>query len=44
MDTLTSDTTSDLIDITKEKAKLSPGWLPGIPLDCEDRISDRYEK
>lgn len=30
--------------ILTEQMKLAPGWLPGIPLDCEGHISDRYEK
>lgn len=28
----------------RECMTASPGWLPGIPLDCEGHISDRYEK
>ncbi len=28
----------------KDQMKLSPGWLPGIPLDVDGHLSDRYEK
>ena len=31
-------------EFIKEQMKLSPGWLPGIPLDVEGHLSDRYEK
>lgn len=31
-------------EFVKEQMKLSPGWLPGIPLDVEGHLSDRYEK
>ncbi len=31
-------------NFVKEQMKLSPGWLPGIPLDVEGHLSDRYEK
>lgn len=35
---------TDRFAFIKEQMKLSPGWLPGIPLDVEGHLSDRYEK
>ena len=31
-------------EIVKAEMKRTPDWLPGIPLDCEGVLSERYEK
>jgi DNA polymerase len=35
---------SEALGLCMEEMKLEPTWLPGIPLDCEATIGERYSK
>ena len=32
------------LDICKAEMRRTPDWLPGLPLDCEGELSERYSK
>lgn len=34
----------EYLDICMNEMKSTPDWLPGIPLDCEGSLSERYSK
>ena len=34
----------EYFDICMNEMRQTPSWLPGIPLDCEGSLADRYAK
>lgn len=32
------------LEACKEQMRMTPDWLPGLPLDVEGHLSERYEK